>query len=204
MKKNLIFLVTLLMTLQVQAAVVNVTGSGEIIAAVSVQDNSPTNTIQQAFNEKQSVVLTRDITIDGGTISAGTVVDSHLIFLNSAGFDQLTKTANWEFSGNILGVMSDLSGQLLNDSNDLFASFNDYFTVGSHTGVFNGLGFDNTSDSYSFSANLLEATMRVIEPGDWIRVLTVSQVPVPAAVWLFGSGLLGLMGMRKKSNRVTD
>ena len=28
---------------------------------------------------------------------------------------------------------------------------------------------------------------------------TVSPVPVPASVWLFGSGLLGLLGMRKKS-----
>lgn len=30
-------------------------------------------------------------------------------------------------------------------------------------------------------------------------VLNVSQVPVPAAVWLFGSALVGLVGMRKKS-----
>ena len=28
--------------------------------------------------------------------------------------------------------------------------------------------------------------------------ITASPVPVPAAVWLFGSGLIGLMGMRKK------
>lgn len=29
--------------------------------------------------------------------------------------------------------------------------------------------------------------------------MTVSQVPVPAAVWLFGSGLLGLAGLRRKT-----
>ncbi|NOU21105.1 MAG: VPLPA-CTERM sorting domain-containing protein, partial [Methyloglobulus sp.] len=28
---------------------------------------------------------------------------------------------------------------------------------------------------------------------------TGQQVPVPAAVWLFGSGLVGLMGLRRKS-----
>jgi len=31
--------------------------------------------------------------------------------------------------------------------------------------------------------------------------VSVSAVPVPAAVWLFGSGLIGLIGMRKKSSK---
>ncbi len=31
----------------------------------------------------------------------------------------------------------------------------------------------------------------------------ISNVPVPAAVWLFGSGLVGLIGMRKKSSKIT-
>ena len=31
----------------------------------------------------------------------------------------------------------------------------------------------------------------------------VSTVPVPAAIWLFGSGLIGLVGMRKKSSKVS-
>ncbi len=30
-----------------------------------------------------------------------------------------------------------------------------------------------------------------------------SAVPVPAAVWLFGSGLIGLIGMRKKTSKVS-
>lgn len=28
--------------------------------------------------------------------------------------------------------------------------------------------------------------------------LAVSEVPVPAAVWLFGSGLVGLMGFKRR------
>ncbi len=31
--------------------------------------------------------------------------------------------------------------------------------------------------------------------------ISVSQVPVPAAVWLFGSGLMGLLGMKKKASK---
>ena len=43
-------------------------------------------------------------------------------------------------------------------------------------------------------------------PGDWLYNEwvsfdpTISEVPLPAAVWLFGFGLLGLAGIRKKSN----
>lgn len=33
--------------------------------------------------------------------------------------------------------------------------------------------------------------------------LTVSQVPVPAAAWLMGTGLLGLVGMRRKNKRLS-
>lgn len=30
--------------------------------------------------------------------------------------------------------------------------------------------------------------------------VSVSAVPVPAALWLFGSGLIGLIGMKRKSS----
>ncbi len=36
-----------------------------------------------------------------------------------------------------------------------------------------------------------------------LRLNTVSSVPVPAAAWLFGSGLIGLIGTRKKSSKVS-
>ncbi len=44
--------------------------------------------------------------------------------------------------------------------------------------------------------------------GDWTINLSgntanVSAVPVPAAVWLFSSGLIGLFGMRKKSSKLS-
>ena len=36
----------------------------------------------------------------------------------------------------------------------------------------------------------------------WIRFTPVSSVPVPAAVWLFGSGLLGLVGLARRKHTV--
>ncbi len=36
-----------------------------------------------------------------------------------------------------------------------------------------------------------------------LNTAPVSAVPVPAAVWMFGSGLVGLIGMRKKSSKIS-
>jgi hypothetical protein len=199
MKKIILLASALLLSAQAQAAIVN---GPDIIAAVSVQEDSPTNTAQQGFNEQQGVVLSRDITVDGGTIAKGTRVDSHLIFLNTSGNTRADDAQKWLFSGNIIGVMSNKSGSLMNDSNDLLAAFNNYFTTGSSL-PFNAAGLEQnniaTGDGYLVSGALLGLRMVVTEPGDWIRVVTVSEVPVPAALFLFAPALLGFLGLRKKA-----
>jgi hypothetical protein len=52
-------------------------------------------------------------------------------------------------------------------------------------------------DDYSFIGNTLDVDFSASTPGDYIRVITVSSVPIPAAVWLFVSGLLGLIGIAR-------
>ncbi len=37
-----------------------------------------------------------------------------------------------------------------------------------------------------------------IEAGDYSLIVTPSAIPIPAAVWLFGSGLLGLIGVARR------
>ena len=37
---------------------------------------------------------------------------------------------------------------------------------------------------------------------DFLRLSVVSTIPVPASVWLFGSGLLGLVGMVAKKQLI--
>ncbi|MFW5426946.1 MAG: hypothetical protein ACKE8R_06815 [Methylophagaceae bacterium] len=209
MKKFLILLSALLLSVQAQAALVGVVGGGEIIAAVSVQEDSITNDHQQGFNEQQGVLLGSAVTVDtghgivGGTVAAGMRVDSHLIFLNTAvGTPNADTTSTWEFDGDIVGVMSDQPGNLMTNTDSLFAAFNDYFTTGTAS-PFNAQGLEG-NDSYGVVAgNFLRLHMLVSEPGDWIRVLTVSAVPVPAALFLFAPALLGFLGLRRKVSNTT-
>ena len=122
MKKNAVFLLGVLIlcfsALPASAALI---GGPDIIAAPAyVIDDAPgaTNFNQQAFDENQNVTLLSDLAVDnnsvianGGIISAGTVVNSHMIFLNTpVGQGGANDTANWLFDGTILGVMSDRNG----------------------------------------------------------------------------------------------
>jgi hypothetical protein len=58
-----------------------------------------------------------------------------------------------------------------------------------------------TNDWYNILApSTIALGMMVTEPGDWIRVVTLSAVPIPAALPLFGTGLgiLGFLGWRRR------
>ncbi len=213
------------------AMIVGVTGptssagagnTGEIIGApTDVLDDFTFNTRMQGFDETQGVTTSSAYSMyvnDGrsvGTLAAGMRVDSHMIFLNGAGNGLLThEGVVWEFNGEILGVMADYSGNHeAASSGELGAAMTNYAvadpggdgdaapfaargmeTGGIYADLFSGIG-----------TNFLTVSMFVTEPGDWIRVVTVSAVPLPAALPLYGAGvaLLGFMGWRKRRNAET-
>lgn len=58
----------------------------------------------------------------------------------------------------------------------------------SGSGLLSGNTFDNTGVNWTFSANSSGSSYS----------MTVTAVPVPAAIWLFGSGLLGLIGVARR------
>ena len=172
----------------------------EIIAAPNhALDDIALNFGMQGFNEAQGVLTTVPHTHDFGVIAPGTLVDSHMIFLNSP--DQWVINhyeVDWTFSGKIIGVMSDIGGYLEAASTfELGAPGTNYtmpFTLptGFDSGPaapFHLRGMETeTGDSYTLlGPSTLRVNMIVTEPGDWIRVVTV--VPVPGAVLL---GILGL------------
>ena len=87
-------------------------------------------------------------------------------------------------------------------------SFNSEFTVDDPVNVEGVVDFTfQIGDLLSF--NDLEATGGTSMVGTWSATdgvtgnvvsgaLTVSAVPVPAAIWMFGSGLFGLIGLKRK------
>ena len=48
------------------------------------------------------------------------------------------------------------------------------------------------------------AGITVLPPGGLATFATFSAVPVPAAAWLFGSGLLGLIGIARRKETITE
>lgn len=177
---------------------------GEVIATPAfIQEDNPTNTLIQAFNEGSNVFLTSDLAVDndgtnGGIIAGGQYVDSHMIFLNTAS-GSLSKSATFTFSQAILGVMSSQNGSNMFASDVLLGGGVDYSVV---NGNYNDLRGLESNDSYSISADLfsINVNMSVAEPGDWMRVVTIAAVPVPAALPLLlaGLGAFGFIGRRKR------
>lgn len=178
-----------------KAAILSVGGGGQMIPAPdSVVDDFPgyeDSEFMLGFNEIQNFVLTRDIQVDGINdnvwIEKGTKVSSHMIFMNNPGFPVLENIASWTFDGTILGVMSDVDGELEAASNDILGNPGTLYP-----GSFSNRGLEPNDFYTGIGTNTLDVSMRVTEPGDWIRVVTVSSVPEPASI--FGLLAMAVLG----------
>lgn len=195
-------------TPSVGASIVGVTGGLSSLGAPAVILTTPpshllddvgTNHAMQGFDEAQGVKTTLAYSVDGGgVIPIGSVVNSHMIFLNSDGRVRVThQDVTWTFDGEILGVMSDSAGFLeAFSSGELGNSETNYTQTSDGSGEaapyrLRGL---ESSDKYTIAGNLLTISMSVREPGDWIRVITsLPSVPEPGsmAIW----SLMGCVGI---------
>ncbi len=197
---------TTLVAASAQGALVGVAGPASnagtlptIISAPSNVLNSVAfNTGQEGFNEKQGVLLAAAITTDQGSISPGTMVDSHMIFLNK--HDDIDGTLShqgvtWTFDGIVLGTMTDTGGSLEAASNTVLGNI----PGTAYPGAFANRGLEG-GDNLTFVANTLTlgVGMQVTQPGDWIRVVTAT-IPEPGslAVWTL-LGLWAIVGTRRK------
>ena len=183
-----------------QAALIGVSKYGKIISAPSsVADDSGvrSNKKMLGFDEQQDVLLTADLKVDGGTIAAGMRISSHMILLNTKGNKRLRRVAQWMFDGVVLGVMSDKNGLLEAASNSLLGASGTHYPGG-----FANRGFENRGKDYytGVGSNKLNVSMKVSEPGDWIRVITASpiNVPAPGALGLLAVGLAGMCIARRR------
>lgn len=148
------------------AAIINVTGDGVVISGpASTLVGATELNKQQGFNEVQGLHLVADLALDGVTVSAGTWVDSHMIFLDILGTAPLVSTnATWTFDGEVLGIMTNAneiaSTGLLGLGGTIYP-----LTLPVSRGL-------EGADSYSISGSTLDLRMDVTFPGDWVRVVT--------------------------------
>ena len=188
------------------AAVISAVGASEYVGVgpgTHITNNAPgSNTEYLYINEAQGVTLGSALTTDQGAIAAGSIVDSHMIFLNrgdtnGGSANLLDLDAVFEFSGRILGTMSDIHGGARMVPSDFlggiytYANFNNrgLERSGQHKDEFQITGANDT---------FLNAQFNVTQPGDWMRVVTVAPVPVPAGLVLLVSGLAGFGALKRR------
>ncbi|MDJ0772794.1 MAG: PEP-CTERM sorting domain-containing protein [Mastigocoleus sp. MO_167.B18] len=183
-----------------QAAILGVSEGGTIIdAPESTLPNATVSDKMQGFNEKQNIFLEDDLAVKGSFIQAGTLVNSHMIFLDSEQSSFLRKeNIKWTFDGEILGIMSDSGGNLENASQSLLGLEDTTYNKFGARGLEGG-------DSYSIKGEELILTMQVTSPGDWIRVVTRAtpeSVPEPTSMLgLFAIGAFGTFSSLKRKNK---
>ncbi len=121
------------------------------------------------------------ITASGNYLAAAWIMDNYAGSSNAAQ-NAAVQVAIWET------VYDGIGGSLTDGRFTLTTSSTTVLT----------LAAQYITDLTSASLAGLERYMIAVNPDKQDLLVTV---PVPAAVWLFGSGLLGLIGFRKRSNR---
>lgn len=181
---------------------------------VPFTESNPDNTVGNntfqdpnlyGFDEGQNVDITVDLAVDiladglggggPGIVSQGSTVASHYIFFDPSG--NTTQMGSVTFDSAIFGIITSTSNLAASD-----------FLINTGVDCLNpaARGLE-AGDIVTISGlNTISVGWFASTPGDYIRVLTdfspAAVVPVPAAVWFFPSGLLGLIGVAKRKKLI--
>ena len=160
----------------------------------------------------------------GGTITnAGGSISGSNIFIGSLIVDGTTTSngtyvvdalLNFDTSANTISIVGNIATLGIAGETLLSGSFTSYSTTvipqlgGGQTEVFQATGPDTKSNillgilgipldtQFNFFGFSIESANGSVVSTDIVN--TAAVVPVPAAVWLFGSGLLGLVGIARR------
>ena len=189
-------------------AVISTTGT---VVIESSPYPPPSDTNIFVFNEQQGVEFVSSQSLDFGTISAGTLVNSHYIQFDPESPSGFINGGSITFDGIILGVTTSTAYLNQDLSADGAGTSDSYFGLSDILGPYptgddpsaRGLGSPEDDIFVNLGTNTLVIDSLEIPGGssagniDGFRVFT-AVVPVPAAVWLFASGLIGLTGIANR------
>jgi len=124
--------------------------------------------------------------------------NSELLFelgglITESQYDIINVTGTADLAGDLVVNLFDLGGGLFNPSE---GDFFDILTAETITGSFDILTLTALDPSLKWELSYLIDYQGGAT--DILRLSVVNAVPVPAAVWLFGSGLLGLIGVARR------
>jgi len=129
-----------------------------------------------------------------GTVASGTRVDVFFFHLDEPSNELGRVIGSVTFDVDILGVITDSDTLVTTHSLLGYPGTTYPLAAGNHGTL------EDTDDYITFtSLRTLEFKVSQLAAMDQFRVLTV--VPAPPAVWLLGSGLIGLVGFRRKFKR---
>lgn len=147
-------------------------------------------------NPASAAIVNFEASIDGAQANAGAGTGSSGTGFATMTFDTVTNDFNWNISwSGLTGVetAAHFHGPALPNQNAGVQVAIDYTTNPSI-----GMAVLTNPQEADLLAGLWYINIHsTVDPGGEIRG-QVQVVPVPAAVWLFGSGLLGLVGMAKR------
>lgn len=185
-------------------------GGAFVNLSVPFTESNPDNTVGNdtfndlnlyGFDEGQNINILNDLNVEvladgmggssgAGVIAAGTVVASHYIFFDPLNF--VSQIGTVTFDSDILGILTSVGS--LNASDSLLNTGVTYLNPALR-------GLESGDNVSILSLKMIEVDWSASTPGDYVRVLTAfspSAVPVPAAIWLFGSAIVGLIGLKRR------
>ena len=165
----------------------NTTGELRVFSFAPFGNNSSTFFLDTGFG--QSVTSVGSIDIVGANRSF--VLSSMYLWTSPDGGDT-DIDANVEITGTLLGGGS-VSDTFFIDPTGIFGT--DWFFLGLTGTVFDSANLTSVSFVNQSPANYLAVD-------DLLLDIRISAIPIPAAVWLFGTALIGLVGLSKRRNSV--
>ena len=165
--------------------------SAFMLASTAVSAATIDPTVWAPTNEYVDFIQSSDVTTDGGTLAMFDEADfggTALVIGETGGHVTFTASSGSDWIAEVFDV-NNVSGGTITLSGD------NHFVLGMDWGIGgyfpdSGWALESSPDSYliTFKSEAIGKTLAV----------DVKVVPVPAAAWLFGSGLIGLAGVARR------